>query len=139
MSANRLFVVALLTTALASPASAQGLRPSTRPAPATWYASVTLANPSDIAVECKINWPTATPTLITLAPGARTTLRTSFLSGSAEPKLTVVFETGVGSPHGISTADYRAGFDTRDTNIGRVYDFGHYLSNGGDILTLTPR
>ena len=86
-----------------------------------------------------VNWPGATPALVTLAPGARTTLRASFLAGSPEPKLTVAFETGVGSPHGISTADYRAGFDTRDTNVGRVYDFGHFMSNAGDLVTLTPR
>jgi hypothetical protein len=139
MFANRVLAFAVLTTALAGPAPAQGLRPATRPAPVTWYASVTLANPSDIAVECKVNWPGVTPTLVTLAPGARTTLRKSFLAGSPEPKLTVAFETGVGSPHGISTDDYRAGFDTRDTNVGRVYDFGHFMSNAGDLVTLTPR
>jgi len=139
MFANRFLAVALLATALAGPAAAQGLRPTTRPAPVTWYASVTLTNPSDIAVECKVNWPGATPTVVTLAPGARTTLRTSFLAGSSEPKLTIAFETGVGAPHGVSTADYRAGFDRRDTNVGRVYDFGHFASNAGDLVTLTPR
>jgi hypothetical protein len=143
MSATRqLAVVAVLTAALAESATAQSFRPSMRsapPAPATWYASVTLTNPTDLVVECKVNWPGAASTTIVLAAGESKTLRTSFAAGSPEPKLTVKFETGVVFPHGISSAEYRAGFDTRPTNVGRVYDFGHYPSAAGDLLTLTPR
>jgi hypothetical protein len=142
MSATRQLAVAVLTAALAGAASAQSLRPSLRttpPAPVTWYASVTLTNPTDLVVECKVNWPGTTPTTVVLAAGESKTLRTSFAAGGPEPKLTVKFETGVVVPHGISMADYRAGFDMRPTNVGRIYGFGHYPSMVGDLLTLTPR
>lgn len=138
---DRTIVPAILLFALAAPAVAQ-LRPTTPPPKGngtTWYASVTLENKTDIAIVFKMTWDGSAPETVTLDAGRSLTTRTSFKSGQTEPGLKVEFESSLGSTSLPVIQPLKAGMDTKNTNVGRIYDFNKKTTSLGQIIELKPR
>lgn len=142
MIPNRILAIAfVLGMVVTIPASAQ-LRPPAKgnyPTPDTWFASVTFVNKSEITVDFTATWDGKAAEKLSLEPGKSLTTRTTFKAGAKELKISVSYETGIKEKKSVAVENLKAGMDTKNTNLGKVYDFQVKSKNGGDALDLSPR